>query len=363
MPIIEFHFNWDRVQLEKENKSEQSLFRKYFHIARWIYNVHRTIGITAGAGMGLIETNHQDGLIKVNLMSGVLMIEPLIINVVVREEGYNYNYLDRFGKVEKMKPLWNITSSVKIIDELTPIQKFYDDESVFLTGGTGFMGKLLIEKLLRGCSGIRCIYILIRSKKGKNVLERLDELMEDSLKKVELKFRKRIVAIKGDCSLPNLGIAKIDRVILVHEVSIVFNVIATVRFNEEMKAAIAIIIQSLRDLINLSKEMLNLKSFVRVSTAYANCLHNPIKEIFYDPPMDGDKLIDLMNSLDEKLLNDITPRWIDNMNEPVGITAGILMGLMRTHYCDGSLKINLVSGDLTINGLIASAWDIANNHR
>ncbi|XP_046837366.1 fatty acyl-CoA reductase wat-like [Vespa crabro] len=57
------------------------------------------------------------------------------------------------------------------------------------------------------------------------------------------------------------------------------------------------------------------------------------------------------------------PGWIDNMNGPVGIIAGILMGLMRTHYCDGSLKINLVPEDLTINGLIASAWDIANNHR
>ncbi|XP_046837363.1 putative fatty acyl-CoA reductase CG5065 [Vespa crabro] len=71
-----------------------------------------------------------------------------------------------------------IESSAEIIDK--PIQKFYDDESVFLTGGTGFMGKSLIEKLLRGCPGIRCIYILIRSKKGKNVLERLDELMEES---------------------------------------------------------------------------------------------------------------------------------------------------------------------------------------
>ncbi|XP_035742380.1 fatty acyl-CoA reductase wat-like [Vespa mandarinia] len=204
-------------------------------------------------------------------------------------------------------------SSVEIIDKLTPIQKFYDDEIVFLTSGTGFMGKLLIEKLLRGCSGIRCIYILIRSKKGKNVLEHLDEFMEDSLfsklRKEEPKFRKRIFTIKGDCSLPNLGIFKIDRATLTSEVSIVFNVAATVRFNEAMKAAIAINVQSLRDFINLSK----CRSFVHVSTVYVNCLYNQIEEKIYDPPIDADKLIDLIDLMEEKLVNDITPhllgRW------------------------------------------------------
>ncbi|XP_035741479.1 fatty acyl-CoA reductase wat-like isoform X3 [Vespa mandarinia] len=57
------------------------------------------------------------------------------------------------------------------------------------------------------------------------------------------------------------------------------------------------------------------------------------------------------------------PGWIDNINGPVGITASVFMGLMRTHYCDGSLKIDLVPGDLTINDLIASAWNISNKHR
>ncbi|KAL2734726.1 fatty acyl-CoA reductase wat-like isoform X2 [Vespula maculifrons] len=310
------------------------------------------------------------------------------------------------------------------VERLTPIQKFYHGESIFITGGTGFIGKLLIEKLLRGCPSISCIYVLIRTKKEKNVLQRMEEIVEDSLfsilKKEQPQFEKRIVAIEGDCSLPNLGISINDRATLIREVSIVFHVAATVKFNEKMKLAADINVRSLKDAIYLSKKMPKLKvrilsyvwvsSFVHVSTAYANCLQNPIEEKFYDPPMDADKFIDLMDSIDEKLLDDITPQllgiwpntyvytksiaenvvkkhadlipigifrpgiviptyrepicgWINNMYGLVGVTAGGAMGLIRTNHCDGSMKVSVVPGDLTTNALIVSAWDIANNRR
>lgn len=65
---------------------------------------------------------------------------------------------------------------------LTPIQNFYNGQSIFITGGTGFMGKLLIEKLLRECSGISVIYILVRPKKGKDVHQRVEELFDDPVR-------------------------------------------------------------------------------------------------------------------------------------------------------------------------------------
>lgn len=61
----------------------------------------------------------------------------------------------------------------------TPIQEFYRDATIFLTGGTGFMGKVLVEKLLRSCPHIKHVYLLIRPKKGKEVHERLDDIFSD----------------------------------------------------------------------------------------------------------------------------------------------------------------------------------------
>ncbi|KAF7379281.1 hypothetical protein HZH68_017126 [Vespula germanica] len=171
-----------------------------------------------------------------------------------------------------------------------------------------------------------------------------------TLREEQPKFQNRIVPIEGDCSFQNLGISKTDRNTLIREVSIVFNVATTI--------------------------------FVHVSTAFANCTHDLIDEKFYDPNLDAEHMIDLMNSLNEKecgkeadsmpigifrpaivtsTCKEPIPGWIDNTYEPIGITAGVLMGLMRTHYCDRTVKANLVPTDLTVNGLIVSAWHIANN--
>lgn len=54
------------------------------------------------------------------------------------------------------------------------------------------------------------------------------------------------------------------------------------------------------------------QSFVHVSTAYANCPQRVIEEKFYDPPMDSDKLIALMECMEDKLVEDITPQYVDS---------------------------------------------------
>jgi FlaA1/EpsC-like NDP-sugar epimerase len=48
--------------------------------------------------------------------------------------------------------------------------------AIFITGGTGFMGKVLLEKILRTCSSVDTIYLLIRNKKGKEPRQRIEEI-------------------------------------------------------------------------------------------------------------------------------------------------------------------------------------------
>ena len=57
------------------------------------------------------------------------------------------------------------------------IAEYYKNKSILITGGTGFIGKVLIEKLLRSCYDLKTIYVLVRSKKGVNPQSRLNELL------------------------------------------------------------------------------------------------------------------------------------------------------------------------------------------
>lgn len=58
---------------------------------------------------------------------------------------------------------------------LNSIQQFYAGKTIFITGASGFMGKVLIEKLLYSCSDLKEIIILMRSKRGKSCEQRVRE--------------------------------------------------------------------------------------------------------------------------------------------------------------------------------------------
>lgn len=70
--------------------------------------------------------------------------------------------------------------------ELNSVQEFFKGKTIFITGASGFMGKVLIEKLLYSCSEIKEIIILIRPKKGKTAMERVNEFKDIPVSLLEI---------------------------------------------------------------------------------------------------------------------------------------------------------------------------------
>ena len=46
------------------------------------------------------------------------------------------------------------------------VRDFYRDKTLMITGCTGYIGKLMLEKLIRSCPDVKRIYVLIRSRQG-----------------------------------------------------------------------------------------------------------------------------------------------------------------------------------------------------
>jgi alcohol-forming fatty acyl-CoA reductase len=143
------------------------------------------------------------------------------------------------------------------------ISQFYSGKSIFITGGTGFVGKLLIEKILRSCPEVGNIYILIRPKKDKNVTERINELIEtlvfEKIKEKSPEVLKKIIPISGDIILKELGISKENRQILIDNVSVVFHSAANLKFNDNFKICVPANIEATKDMVKLCRDIKGLK--------------------------------------------------------------------------------------------------------
>lgn len=66
------------------------------------------------------------------------------------------------------------------------IPDFYKNRDIFITGATGFVGKVLIEKLLRSCNVVGRIFVLLRSKRSKSISERLEEIKGIAVSEISL---------------------------------------------------------------------------------------------------------------------------------------------------------------------------------
>lgn len=56
------------------------------------------------------------------------------------------------------------------------VSQTFVGKTIFITGGSGFLGKVLVEKILRKCPDVERIYLLLRPKKGTGPKQRVDAI-------------------------------------------------------------------------------------------------------------------------------------------------------------------------------------------
>lgn len=143
------------------------------------------------------------------------------------------------------------------------ISEFYNDSVVFLTGGSGFLGKALLIKILRTCANVRIVYVMMRVKKQQSSQDRFTAWLEnpvfDGLRENQPEQLQKLVCVSGDISLPQLGISDDDRQRLQREVNIVIHAAATVRFDEAVHVAVNMNTLGTQQIMQMCKDMKQLK--------------------------------------------------------------------------------------------------------
>ncbi|XP_022824026.1 fatty acyl-CoA reductase wat-like [Spodoptera litura] len=291
--------------------------------------------------------------------------------------------------MEKQKPM------NAVIDRGdSPVQQFYKDTTVLITGASGFLGKQFMEKIFRD-----------------------DDRLYDTLRKKKPNFASQIVPIEGDVADLRLGLSDKDWDTLTKEVNVIVHLAATVNFDEPLKKAGLINVRGTREMLELGKQCQNLKLFSHISTAFAHAtkdrINKEVSEQFYESPVPPDAFIELVENVEEERLTAITsglikgwpntytftkaiseelvrrragdlpicivkpavviashieptPGWIDNrtvMASPVGFLLGAGLGVMHVLYLDKNINFCITPVDYVNNVILAAGWDSVENRK
>ncbi|XP_076643131.1 putative fatty acyl-CoA reductase CG5065 [Halictus rubicundus] len=287
------------------------------------------------------------------------------------------------------------------------ISEWFDGRNVFITGGTGYMGKVLIYKLLVSCHNIGKIYVLIRKKKDQDPQTRLVHMMQqEPFKGIKEKYPerlKKIILIPGDTTVEDLALSTADKERMLQDVSVIFHMAANVKFDLTLKVAVQINTVGTKNVLDLAKQMSKLDVFIHVSTTYCQCMERVLEERNYPASVGPEIVIDMVNNLKDDVLLAMTPKllegqpntyaftkalsedlvqrcglrvgivrpsivlpsvkepmtgWVDNINGPTGLMIAAGKGVLRTMLMNEKMWLRVIPCDMAINATIALAWKI-----
>ncbi|KAJ8969158.1 hypothetical protein NQ314_001899 [Rhamnusium bicolor] len=286
------------------------------------------------------------------------------------------------------------------------IADWYKDKSVFITGGSGFMGKVMVEKLLYSCSGIKYLYLLLRNKRGKTPQQRIQDMwklpMFERLRKSQPDAIKKIIPLAGDVNTDGLGLKANDVDLLINNANIVFHMAATLKLEAKLNDAIEQNTTGTARVIDVCKKIKNLKAFIHFSTAFCSADLDVFEEKVYSNKDNPRDVINISKWLTPDTLDIATPSiiaphpntytyskrlaetlvadeldnmpvcivrpsivipsmeepvpgWVDSLNGPIGLLVGAGKGVIRSMHVNGENRGQFIPVDFAINASIIIA--------
>ncbi|XP_055919574.1 putative fatty acyl-CoA reductase CG8303 [Eupeodes corollae] len=316
--------------------------------------------------------------------------------VITRSENIEKPLPEGIEKVDKHK-------SVPV-----SVGEFFAYKNVFITGGTGFLGTVLIEALLDTHPDIGIIYVLVRGKRKVDPNERITRLLQKPIfQKYNETVLQKVVPVVGELSEPNFGFKNDLLEELADKVNIIYHSAATIKFSSPLRTAIRTNLTGTMRTIEFAKKLKNLSAYIYCSTAFCNSNNRGLimEDVYksqYDPyemmkmAEDETSWVDFTDAKCKEIIRDhpntytftknlaenlmisemsglpaaiVRPSivygtwehpiegWVGNANSGhLGFLAGFIKGVFRTMCGKASSVIDIIPCDYVINASLVMGW-------
>ncbi|KAE8295830.1 Fatty acyl-CoA reductase 1 [Larimichthys crocea] len=210
------------------------------------------------------------------------------------------------------------------------IPEYYAGKNVLITGATGFMGKVLLEKLLRSCPEVKSVYVMVRDAMQLNVLA--------TQKMLALAHRMKHLQIFIHIST---AYANCDRELI-----------------EEIVYSPPIDYRRLIDSLDwMDDELVSAMTPKLIGKRPNTYTFTKALAEYMVQQEAGDLNVAIIRpSIVGASWKEPFPGWIDNFNGPSGIFIAAGKGILRTMRASNDAVADLVPVDVVINATLAAAW-------
>ncbi|WJX72802.1 factor arrest protein 3 [Trifolium repens] len=256
--------------------------------------------------------------------------------------------------------------------ELGSILQFLEGKTILVTGATGFLAKIFVEKILKVQPNVKKLFLLLRAKDYESAVQRFcTEIVGKDLFKLlkenqGAKFNtfvfEKITLVPGDISQEGLNLK--DSILeeeICNQTDVIVNLAATTKFDERYDVALGINTFGVKHVLSFAKKCVKLKVVVHVSTAYVCGERGGL--ILEDPHHFGVSLngvpgpdIDMEKKLVEEKLNQLqaeraTEQDIEVEMKDLGIKRATQYGWPNTYVFTkamGEMLIETSKGNMSV---------------
>ncbi len=238
-------------------------------------------------------------------------------------------------------------------------------ETIFLTGGTGFLGTELASKLIKMPNII--VYALIRAADREEAYHRLREAWYHD-KELYGSIGDKIIPVCGDFTVSGLGLNEEDRRCLADTVNLVIHAGAETGFLKSMHELSVTNFEGTRNMLVFAGSIKNIRRFVYISSAYVAgqkkgvvTEEEPIGTEFssnYEKSKAHAEALVRASGLPFSIcrpgmiVGDSVTGWIRNFNTVYYVLKLMLLKQMPVLPVSPDTKLNLVPGDYVADAVL-----------